>query len=278
MEPSRTTPNRYEGRVAVVTGAASGIGAAIARRLVAEGGRVAGGDVNEDGLAAMAAELGPAFVGVRCDVTVEADVEALVATAAEGHGGLHVGFNVAGASRPAAIVDMTEEDWDFTVDLCLKGVFLSIKHEARRLVAAGTGGAIVNISSLNSQVPMFFGAAYSSAKAGVVMLGRNAALELAEHGIRVTTISPGLTATPLVDPMTSLPAALDAFMDRIPLKRPATPDDIAATALHLASDDAAYITGVNVFVDGGWELTGYPDLRPLIERIMANLEATAGDA
>jgi NAD(P)-dependent dehydrogenase (short-subunit alcohol dehydrogenase family) len=278
MPPSTTIPNRYEGRVAVVTGAASGIGAAIARRLVAEGGRVAGGDVNEDGLDAMAAELGAAFVGLRCDVTVESDVEALVATAVESHGGLDAAFNVAGASRPAPIVDMTEEDWDFTVDLCLKGVFLSIKHEGRRLVAAGAGGAIVNISSLNSQVPMFFGAAYSSAKAGVVMLGRNAALELAEHGIRVTTISPGLTATPLVDAMTSLPDALAAFIERIPLKRPATPEDIAATALYLASDDAAYITGVNMFVDGGWELTGYPDLRPVIERIMANLEATADRA
>ena len=120
---------------------------------------------------------------------------------------------------------------------------------------------------------MFFGSAYSAAKAGVVMLGQNGALELAEHGIRVTTVSPGLTATPLVDPMTSLPEVNAAFMERIPLKRAATPEDIAATALFLASDDAAYITGVNVFVDGGWEQTGYPDLRPMIEQIMANMEA-----
>jgi meso-butanediol dehydrogenase/(S,S)-butanediol dehydrogenase/diacetyl reductase len=105
------------------------------------------------------------------------------------------------------------------------------------------------------------------------MLGQSGALELAEHGIRVTTVSPGLTATPLVAPLTSLPEVNAAFMDRIPLKRAATPDDIAATVLFLASDEAAYVTGVNVFVDGGWEQSGYPDLRPVIAGILANAEA-----
>ena len=267
------TTNRQTGKVAVVTGAGSGIGAAIVRRYVAEGGRVAGGDVNEPALEAMSDELGAPFVGVRCDVTNEDDVAALVAAAVDAHGALHAGFNAAGASRPAPIVDMTEEDWDFTVELCLKGVFFSLKHEARQMIAQGGGGAIVNVASLNSRVPMFFGAAYSAAKAGVAMLGQSGALELAEHGIRVSTVSPGLTETPLVTPMTSLAEVNTAFMDRIPLKRAATPEDIAATALFLASDDAAYVTGVNVFVDGGWEQSGYPDLRPMIERIMANAEA-----
>ena len=109
----------------------------------------------------------------------------LVAAAVDSFGGLHATFNIAGSSRPAPIVDMTEQDWDFTVDLCLKGVFLSLKHEARHMIAQGGGGAIVNVASLNSRVPMFFGAAYSSAKAGVAMLGQSGALELAEHGIAV---------------------------------------------------------------------------------------------
>jgi NAD(P)-dependent dehydrogenase (short-subunit alcohol dehydrogenase family) len=264
--------NRQSGKVAVVTGAGSGIGAAVVRRFIAEGGRVAGGDVNEPALASMSDELGDAFAAIRCDVTSEDDVSALVAAAVDRYGALHAGFNVAGASRAALIVDMTEADWDFTVDLCLKGVFFSLKHEARQMIAQGNGGAIVNVASLNSRVPMFFGVAYSAAKAGVVMLGQSGALELAEHGIRVSTVSPGLTETPLVSSLTSVPEANAAYMDRIPLKRAATPDDIAAAALFLASDDAAYVTGANLFVDGGWEQTAYPDLRPLMASVVANAQ------
>jgi meso-butanediol dehydrogenase / (S,S)-butanediol dehydrogenase / diacetyl reductase len=269
---------RYEGKVAVVNGAASGIGRAIVRRVVAEGGVVAAGDVVAEGLQSLQEELGDAvgtFVG---DVTVEADAEALVALAVDRFGGLDAAFHVAGASKAALIVDLTEEDWDFTVDLCLKGVFFGIKHAGRRMIEQGRGGAIVNIASLNSRVPMFFGAAYSAAKAGVVSLGQSAALELGEHGIRVSTVSPGLTATPLVRPMTDVPAVQAAFLERIPLGRPATPDDIAASAAFLASDDAAYVSGVNLFVDGGWEQSGYPDLRPMFADILANAEALAGSA
>jgi meso-butanediol dehydrogenase/(S,S)-butanediol dehydrogenase/diacetyl reductase len=263
---------RFEGRVAVVNGAASGIGRAIASRIVAEGGAVVAGDIATEGLASLQAELGDAVATLICDVTIEADAAALVALAVDRFGGLDAAFHVAGASRPALIVDMTEEDWDFTVDLCLKGVFLGVKHAAKRMVTQGRGGAIVNIASLNSRVPMFFGAAYSAAKAGVVSLGQSAALELGEHGIRVSTVSPGLTATPLAAPMIDLPTVHAAYMDRIPLRRAATPEDIASAATFLASDDGAYITGVNLFVDGGWEQTAYPDLRPMIEEILANAE------
>ncbi len=265
MPEHHVHPGRFEGRAAVVTGAASGIGLAITRRLVAEGARVAAGDISTEGLQTLQGELGDAVRTVSGDVTSEADVEALVATCADSFGAVNVAFNVAGASRPALLVDMTEEDWDFTVDLCLKGVFFGIKHQARRMIAAGNGGAIVNIASLNSRVPMFFGSAYAAAKAGVVSLGQSAALELGEHGIRVSTVSPGLTDTPLVAGMTGLPQVYDAFMARIPLKRPASPDDLAAAALFLASADGAYVSGANLFVDGGWEQTAYPDLRRLVE-------------
>ncbi|MEO5902103.1 MAG: SDR family NAD(P)-dependent oxidoreductase [Ilumatobacteraceae bacterium] len=263
-------PERYAGKVAVVTGAASGIGRATASRLVAEGASVVGGDVNAVGLDALAAELGEQFVAVRYDVTSEADVAGLVATAVERFGGVDTAFNIAGASRGAMIVDLSEDDWDFTVDLCLKGVFLGVKHEARQMIAQGRGGSIVNVASLNSRVPMFFGVAYSAAKAGVVMVGQTAALELGEHGIRVCTVSPGLTDTPLVAALTGDAEANQAYLDRIPLKRPATPEDIASAALYLASADASYITGVNLFVDGAWEQTAYPDLRPMLGRLMSN--------
>ncbi len=269
-EPIMTiTPERYADKVALVTGAASGIGRATATRLVAEGAMVVGGDVNHEALDALAGHLGDHFVAQRCDVTLEVDVAALVATAVERFGGLHAAFNIAGGSRPGLIVDMTEEDWDFTVDLCLKGVFLGVKHQARQMIAQGGGGAIVNIASLNSRVPMFFGVAYSAAKAGVVMVGQNAALELGEHGIRVCTVSPGLTDTPLVAALTGDEEANAAYLERIPLKRPASPEDIASAATYLASDDASYITGVNLFVDGAWEQTAYPDLRPMLGRLLA---------
>ena len=267
-----TVEGRYDGKVALVTGAASGIGRATATRLVAEGAVVVGGDVNTDGLNDLAGRLGERFVSQRCDVTIEGDVAGLVATAVDRFGGLHAAFNIAGASRPGLIVDLSEEDWDFTVDLCLKGVFLGVKHQAKQMIAQGGGGAIVNIASLNSRVPMFFGVAYSAAKAGVVMIGQTAALELGEHGIRVSTVSPGLTDTPLVAALTGDEEANNAYLERIPLKRPATPEDIASAALYLASDDATYITGVNLFVDGAWEQTGYPDLRPTFARIMAGSE------
>ena len=263
---------RFEGKVAAVNGAASGIGRAIVQRVVAEGGSVAAGDIAAEGLESLQAELGDAVATRTGDVTLESDAAALVALAVDRFGELDAAFHVAGASRPALIVDMTEEDWDFTVDLCLKGVFLGVKHAAKRMVEQGRGRVIVNIASLNSRVPMFFGAAYSAAKAGVVSLGQSAALELGEHGIRVSTVSPGLTATPLVTPLLDIPAAHSAYMDRIPLRRAATPADIAAAATFLASDDAAYVTGVNLFVDGGWEQTGYPDLRPMIAEVLANAE------
>ncbi|MEO5723574.1 MAG: SDR family NAD(P)-dependent oxidoreductase [Ilumatobacteraceae bacterium] len=262
--------DRFAGKVAVVTGAASGIGRATATRLVAEGAAVVGGDLNTAGLEALADELGDRFVGQHCDVTAEADVAALVAAAVANFGGLHAAFNIAGATRPAMIVDLTEGDWDFTIDVCLKGVFLGVKHAARQMLAQGGGGAIINIASLNSRVPMFFGVAYSAAKAGVVMIGQTAALELGEQGIRVSTVSPGLTDTPLVAALTSDEEVNAAYMSQIPLRRPATPDDIASAALYLASDDAKYISGVNLFVDGAWEQTAYPDLRPMLARMMSS--------
>jgi meso-butanediol dehydrogenase / (S,S)-butanediol dehydrogenase / diacetyl reductase len=247
--------DRFAGKVAVVTGAASGIGLAISKRLLAEGARVVGQDLKG------APDLGPEFVGLEGDVTKEDGAERLVATAVDRFGGVHVAFNVAGGSRPGYIVDLTESDWDFTVDLCLKGVFLGMKHQARQMMRQGNG-AIVNIASLNAHVPMHAGSAYVAAKAGVEMLSKNGALEFSEFGIRVNAILPGLVQTPLTRRHFDNPDALAAFEARIPMGRPAQPEEIAAPALYLASDDASYVNGASLLVDGAWAVSGYPDMRP----------------
>ena len=258
---------RFEGKVGLVTGGASGIGLAITRRLVAEGASVVVGDVNDASLEAAAKELGNAVACTTADVRVEAQVEAVVRTATRHFGRLDVAFNVAGLGGFGEITELAEADWDLVVDVCLKGVFLSVKHEARSMIAHGNSGAIVNVASLNSHVPMFGGVAYCCAKAGVEMLSRNAALELAPKRIRVNTISPGLTDTPLTAVMHNIAGVEGAYMDRIPMKRWGTPEDMAAAALFLASADAGYISGSNLFVDGGWETTGYPNLQPFTSQL-----------
>jgi meso-butanediol dehydrogenase / (S,S)-butanediol dehydrogenase / diacetyl reductase len=253
---------RFADKVAIVAGGASGIGLAIARRLHAEGAKVVIGDVNQEALGAATTEFGDRAAGLACDVTREADVEALVAEALSRFGAVNTAFNVAGASRAGYIVDLAEADWDFTVDLCLKGVFLGMKHQARQMIRQGGGGSIVNIASLNAHVPMHGGSAYVSAKAGVEAISKNGALEFAEYGIRVNAILPGLVQTPLTRAHFDDPDRLAAFVARIPMGRPAQPEEIAAPSLYLASDDASYVSGASLLVDGAWAVSGYPDMRP----------------
>jgi meso-butanediol dehydrogenase / (S,S)-butanediol dehydrogenase / diacetyl reductase len=250
---------RFDGKVALVAGGASGIGLAMVRRLLDEGARVVAADVNAERLAALNADGVATVAG---NVTVEADVTRMVASAVDRFGALHCAFNVAGASKPGYIVDLTEQDWDFTVDLCLKGVFLGMKHQARQMMAQRTGGTIVNIASLNAHVPMHAGSAYVSAKAGAEALTKNGALEFAPYGIRVNAVLPGLVQTPLTRRHFDNPDALAAFVERIPMGRPAQPEEIAAPSLYLASDDASYVSGASLLVDGAWAVSGYPDMRP----------------
>jgi meso-butanediol dehydrogenase / (S,S)-butanediol dehydrogenase / diacetyl reductase len=256
--------NRFENLVAVVTGGVSGIGAAITRRLIEEGARVAVADINADAVAQVSETYGDAALGVTADVTSEPDMERLFATAAERFGSVDAVFNVAGGTRPGRILDMDLAHWEFNIRLNLSGAFLGTRLGAKQFIAQGRPGTIVNIASLMGAVPQPMGAGYSSAKAGVVMLTRTAAVEFANRGIRVNAVSPGLVSTPLVGILTDDPRTRQAFLDRIPAKRPAEPEEIAAVALFLASSDAAYVNGENVTVDGGWQNTGYPDLRGLL--------------
>ena len=252
---------RFAGKTAVITGGASGIGLAIARRFVQEGGKIIANDINAEGVAALAAELGQSGIAIVGDVTREDDVATLFATAIDRFGAADASFHVAGANKHAYISRMAEADWDFTINLCLKGVMFAMKHAAQAMLKQGHG-AIVNIASLNAHVPMHAGAAYSTAKAGVEMLTKNGALELTPSGIRVNVILPGLVQTPLTKRIFDNEEIHAAFMERIPKGRAAQPDEIAAPALFLVSEEASYISGASLLVDGAWAVSGYPDMRP----------------
>ncbi|MCE3552884.1 SDR family oxidoreductase [Pseudonocardia sp. RS11V-5] len=255
---------RFDGKVALVTGGASGIGAAVGARLLAEGARVVLVDLNAEALELAAKEAGDRVVTAAADVTSESDVEAAVAAAVERFGGVDLCFNIAGGARFGTLTDITEQDWSFTIDLVLKGTFLCTRHTARAMRAGGRGGAIVNVSSLNAHVPLYGGSAYSAAKAGTENFTKSSALELAQDGIRVNAVLPGLVQTPLTEAFLGIEALKQDFTRRIPARRPATPEEIASPVLYLASDEASYVNGTSLVVDGGWEFTNYPDLAPYV--------------
>lgn len=252
---------RFDKKVAIVTGGVSGIGAAITRQLAIEGAYVVAADINENLLESTTTTFGDTVIGRRTDVTDAADFERLVAETVDTFGTLDMIFNNAGGARAGGLLKTSLEDWEFTVRLNLHSVFLGIQFAARQFIAENKPGVIVNIASLNSIVPMHTGEAYASSKAGAVMLTKQAALELAEYGIRVNSLSPGLVATPMAQPVLDIPGVLETYLDRIPFKRAGDASEIAKAALFLASDDASYITGDNLLVDGGWSTTGFPDLR-----------------
>lgn len=252
--------NRLEGRIALITGGASGIGRAIADRYVAEGGKVMLADLNGELLKEAESTLGSACGGIEANVTIEADMEQAVAATVERFGRLDIGVNSAGVGTYATIPDQTEEQWDTVINICLKGTFLSMKHESRQMMAQGGGGVIINISSLNSVQPGEGCSAYCSAKAGVNMMTRVGAMDLGPHKIRVCGIAPGLIETPLTGSIWEMPQLIDAYLENIPLGRAGVPDDIANAALFLASDDASWVSGETLFVDGASSTKRYPEM------------------
>jgi 3-oxoacyl-[acyl-carrier protein] reductase len=248
---------RFAGKVAIVTGGASGIGLATTRRLVAEGGRVVVGDVAAPALESVVDELGGAVSSVVCDVTVEADVERLADAAVERFGGLHVAFANAGVGSIARLADAELSEWQRVLDVNLTGPFLTIKHAARRMDA---GGSIVVTASLNAVQAGIGMGAYCATKAGVAMLVEVAALELGPQGIRVNAVGPGLVRTGLTDPMFMLPALVAEYEENAPLGRHAGPEEVANLVAFLASDEAGFISGSLHLVDGGAHTKRYPDI------------------
>ncbi|WP_322796697.1 SDR family NAD(P)-dependent oxidoreductase [Tepidiforma sp.] len=250
-----------EGKVAVVTGGGSGIGKAIVEAFVREGARVIVGDVDEAAIGRLIGALGHNQVdGAVVDVRDEAAVERMVAQAVRRFGRLDIAVNNAGVGGFAPIQSYALEDWERVVGISLTGTFLCIKHEAARMIAQGQGGSIINIASLNAIQPAEGFAAYCSAKAGVAMLTKVAALELGRYGIRVNAIGPGLIHTPATAPMTAVPGLEAAFIAEAPVGRAGEPEDVAGLAVYLAGDVSSLMTGQTLYIDGGASLKKYPEL------------------
>lgn len=245
---------RLDGKRAIVTGAGAGIGRAIAARFVGEGARVIVADVDLPSAEMVASELGDAAFSHQVDVRRAEEMEALVRRATEAWGGLDIFVNNAGVGVAATTPETSEDDWDRVLDVCLKGTFLGMKYAIPAIRNSG-GGSITNISSIAAMVGIRDRAAYSAAKGGVLALTRAAAMDHIEEGVRVNCIVPGTVDTPWVQRITEgyddPEAARAAMKARQPHGRLVSPQEIAAMAVYLSSDDAGSIVGAAMVVDGG---------------------------
>jgi len=247
---------QLDGRVAVITGAASGMGLATAERFVAEGASVVIADFNVENGQTAADRLGDACRFTRCDVAVEDDVAAAIALATDAFGRLDIVFNNAGVGGAfGPITDIKAQDWDTTFEILTKGVFLGIKHAARVMIDQGHGGSIINTASIAGRGGGAGPQAYSAAKAGVINLTKTAAVELAPHLIRVNAICPGLIFTPLMHSGDEEDAerVMHEFQ---PMKVRGEGKHIAGCALWLAGDDSAFVSGEEITVDGALMANG----------------------
>lgn len=238
-------------QVTVVVGGASGIGSATAAVLTAAGHRV------------VVADLPGTGADVDVDVTDEDSVVALFDRVRTDHGGFSGVVNCAGVSTLARVVDHDAAEWRRVVDVCLTGAFLVLKHAGREV---DDGGSLVSLSSLNARQPGTGLAAYCASKAGLVALTQVTALELGPRGVRVNAVAPGLVVTPLTAPAMDIPGVREDYLDNTALGRSGEPVEIAAAIRFLLSDDAAWITGETLDINGGAHLKRYPDLVDLVEK------------
>lgn len=239
--------------VALVTGGGSGIGQATARLLAERGAQVVVADVDGAAAKSTAAEIGISAAAITVDVADGASVEAMVAFAVETFGGLDWACNIAGiAPEPKPFVEHSFADWQRTIDVNLSGVFFCMQNELRQMLAQGRGGAIVNMSSGAGVVPAPGQPQYTAAKHGVLGLTKQAAQEYASAGIRVNAVLPGQTETgPMRVYLDAMPDRGEKMLRRLPMKRMASPLEIAQAVVWLCSDEASYVNGDSLVVDGG---------------------------
>lgn len=250
---------RLEGKVAVVTGSSQGIGQAIAIRLAEEGAKIV---INyrshpegaEETLSKVQAAGGDCFMcgyAAQADLGLVDDVRHLIESGVSHYGKLDILVNNAGIEKHAPFPDVTEADYDAVLNVNLKGVFFATQFMAQHLITTQRPGKIINISSVHEELPFPNFAAYCASKGGMKMLTRNLAIELAPYGITINNVAPGAIKTPINTKLLNDPEKLNALLGNIPLRRLGKPRDVSGLVAFLCSEDADYITGTTVFVDGG---------------------------
>lgn len=247
--------NRLQGKVVAITGGNQGIGLGIAQRFVQEGAAVsicylsdkAGTENVVQGMRAAGAKA----VAVQADVSKLADGQRFVEETASQLGEIDVLINNAGVERHADFWDVTEADYDFVMNVNLKGLFFITQAFVKHQMQVKAGGKVINISSVHEELPFPHFASYCASKGGVKMLTRDLAIELAPFHITVNSIAPGAIETPINARLLHDPVKLKALLENIPLQRLGKPEDVASMAVFLASDESSYITGTTFFVDGG---------------------------
>ena len=252
---------RLQGKVALVTGSAQGIGRAIALRLAREGAAVAVQDLAsnlhaEETLAQLRAAGATACL-IRGDVGKVADDRRVIAEGVAQMGRIDILVNNAGVERRAPFLDASEAEYDLVLAVNLKGVFFLTQAFARHVCERGGDGRVINISSVHEELPFPHFASYCASKGGLKMLMRDLAVELAPLGVTINNIAPGAIRTPINTALTSDPALMEALRANIPLRRLGAPEDVAGAAAFLAGADASYVTGGTLYVDGGllWNYT-----------------------
>jgi glucose 1-dehydrogenase len=246
---------RLDGKVALVTGSSQGIGQGVAIRLAQEGAKIV---VNyhshpegADDTVKQIQDAGSDAIAIQADLGQHAQIDGMMAQGVAKFGQIDILVNNAGLEKPAPFWEATEADYDLVLDVNLKGVFFMTQAFVKQLMAKNLPGRVINMSSVHEELPFPHFASYCASKGGLKMLCRNLAIELAPFNILVNNIAPGAIETPINTTLLHDKAKLDALLSNIPLKRLGKPSDVAGAVVFLASDDASYITGTTIFIDGG---------------------------